>query len=168
MDENSVWINNGGNTTIAPTGTDEIVIPSEKNTKECFTAIRTCSRSKKYDLIVLGVGTTHQCCSKFGAQAEAWPSLGGWVDELMMIQYLNWFSTNVSMNKPCALVLDQYPIHTISLVKEVAQELRIVLIYVPKNATGVHQPLDRRIFGIIKIKLRWRSKAKVYSGSERF
>ncbi|KAK8863852.1 hypothetical protein M9Y10_011543 [Tritrichomonas musculus] len=86
----------------------------------------------------------------------------------MMIQYLNWFSTNVSMYQPCALVLDQYPSHTTSLAKEVAQELRIELIYVPKNATGVYQPLDRRIFGIIKAKLRWRSKAKVYSGSERF
>ena len=38
----------------------------------------------------------------------------------------------------------------------------------PKNATGVYQPLDRLIIGIIKTKLRWRSKAKVYSESERF
>ncbi|KAK8885729.1 hypothetical protein M9Y10_041181 [Tritrichomonas musculus] len=77
QDEISVDINDGGNTTIVPTGTDEIAISSEKNTKECFIAIRTFSRSKKYDLIVLGDTTTHQYCSKFGAQAETWPSLGG-------------------------------------------------------------------------------------------
>ena len=168
MDENSVRINNGGDKTIAPTGTEEIVITSEKNIKECFTAIGTCSRHQKYDLIVLGVGTTFQCCRKFGAHAQAWPSLSGWVDELMMVQYLNWFSENISKHRPCALLLDQYPSHTTDLVKEIAQNLNIELIYIPKNATGTYQPLDRRVFGNVKTKMRCQSKSKVYSGNERF
>lgn len=168
MDETSVMINNGSNKTIAPVGIDEIIITGDKNEKECFTCIGSCSRLKKYDLIVLGVGTTDQCCRKFGTHAMAWPSLGGWVDELTMVRYLNWFHSNVSSGNQCALILDQYPSHCTPLVKEVAQQFNIQLIYIPKNATGVFQPLDRRIFGIIKTKLRCRSKAKIYSGHERF
>lgn len=168
MDETSVRINNGSNKTIAPVGTEEILIPGDKNEKECFTCIGSCSRSKKYDLIVLGVGTTDQCCRKFGTKAMAWPSLSGWVDELTMIRYLNWLQANVSCGNPCALLLDQCPSHCTELVKEVAEQFHIELIYIPKNAPGVFQPLDRRIFGIIKTKLRCRSKAKVYSGHERF
>ena len=168
MDETSVRINNGSNKTIAPVGTEEIIIPGDKNEKECFTCIGSCSRFQKFDLIVLGVGTTDLCCRKFGTNAMAWPSMGGWVDELTMVRYLNWFQANVSSGKPCALILDQYPSHCTSLVKEIAQQFNIQLIYIPKNATGVFQPLDRRIFGIIKAKLRCRSKAKVYSGHERF
>lgn len=42
MDETSVRINNGNDKTIDPTGTEEIIIISEKDNKECFTAIGTC------------------------------------------------------------------------------------------------------------------------------
>ena len=71
---------------IIPIGEEEIIITGEKDLKECFTAIGTCSKNQKYKIIVLGVGTTYRCCQKFGANAEAWPSQSGWVDELAMIQ----------------------------------------------------------------------------------
>lgn len=71
MDETSVRINNGSNKTIAPVGTEEIIIPGDKNEKECFAYIGSCSRFQKFDLIVLGVGTTDQCCRKFGTNAMA-------------------------------------------------------------------------------------------------
>ena len=168
VDETSVRLNNSSDMTIAPTGSDEIIIPTSKNIKENFTAIATCSINHKYDLIVLGVGKTERCCTKFGSNAIAWPSSAGWVNEQVMIDYLLWFSKNVSLSQPCALLLDQYPSHCTDKVKGLAALLNIELIYIPKNATGKFQPLDRRIFGILKAKLCFLSKNKVYSGNDRF
>ena len=129
MDEASVRVNNGNDKTIAPVGAEEIIILGDKNEKECFTCIATCSKLRKHELIMLGVGTTDLCCRKYGKNAMTWPSLGGWVDEMTMICYLNWLSTDVSFRKPCALVLDQYPSHITRLVKYVAASLNIELIY---------------------------------------
>ena len=38
-------------------------------------------------------------------------------------------------------------------IKDFADRLNIELIYVPANGTGTYQPLDRKIFGIVKKKL---------------
>lgn len=75
--------------TIAPTGSDEIIIPTSKNIKENFSAIATCSINHKYDLIVLGVGKTERCCTIFGSNAIAWPSSAGWVNDLLFQLFLN-------------------------------------------------------------------------------
>lgn len=43
MDETSDMINKGSSKAIAPVGTEEIIIPGDKNEKECFTFIGSCS-----------------------------------------------------------------------------------------------------------------------------
>ena len=40
------------------------------------------------------------------------------------------------------------------MIKNYAKDNNIKLIQVPPNGTGEYQPLDRRIFGIVKKKLR--------------
>ena len=55
------------------------------------------------------------------------------------------------MNKQrCALILDRYPSHASEKVIEIAEELKIELVFIPTSATDKFQPLDIRIFGILK------------------
>ena len=53
---------------------------------------------------------------------------------------------------PCALVLDRYASHETEAVKQKAKELDIRLVYIPTSATDKFQPLDRRVFGVLKSK----------------
>lgn len=170
MDETSIRINNGSLRTIAPIGVEKVVIQGSRNEKECFTSIATCSRYKKYPLIMLSKGKTEACCTKFrtSKNSEVWPSLKGWVDESVMIHYLEWFEENVSLGKPCALVLDCYRAHRTDLVKSEAEKRNIELIFVPACGTSIFQPLDRRIFGILKSHLRSLAGSKIFSGPGRY
>ena len=91
----------------------------------------------------------------------------GWINESIMIRYLNHLH-RYNKGKSYALVLDVYPAHRTLNVKEAARALDITLIYVPANGTGIYQPLDRRLFGIIKSKLRSLAKLKIFSGKDRY
>lgn len=59
INETSVMINNRRNITFSPLGIEDTIIIWNKNEKECFTCIGSCSRYKKYDLFVLSMGTTN-------------------------------------------------------------------------------------------------------------
>lgn len=170
MDETSVHINNGSLKTIAPIGLEKVIFEGSRSEKECFTAIATINFNEKFPLILLGKGKTDACCAKFraGKKAEAWPSKKGWVDEEIMIQYLNWLHDNVSLGKPCALVLDCYKAHRTDAVKEEADNLGIELIFVPACGTSIYQPLDRRIFGILKAHLRSLAGSRIFYDTERY
>lgn len=52
-----------------------------------------------------------------------------------------------------APILDVYKAPTRASVKKEAQKLQIKLIFIPAWGTGIYQPLDGRLFGIIKKRL---------------
>jgi hypothetical protein len=52
--------------------------------------------------------------------------------------------------------MDLYKAH--QSVQELCQTLGIRVIFVPANGTGKYQPLDRKIFGIIKNRLASKEK----------
>ena len=172
MDETSVRINNGSTRSLAPIGWEEIIVDAKRNSKECFTVIGTCSLIKKMPLIILTKGTTDASTTKFraGDETEVWPTGNqqGWMNEEMMVKYLYHLHEKFAETYPCALILDCYRAHRTDLVKDVARNLGIKLIYVPANGTGKYQPLDRRIFGILKAKLRSLAKSNIYADEERF
>jgi len=72
-----------------------------------------------------------------------------------MENYLKWLHEKMD-KKPFALVLDCFRAHIDEKVKKLANDLNIELIIVPACGTGIYQPLDRKIFGIVKAKLRAR------------
>lgn len=171
MDETSVRINNGLIRTIAPIGLSDIVIDEKRNDKECFTAIGTCNVKGTANLIVLSKGGD-KACDKFAhlKNVEIWPTYNenGWMNESIMLRYLEYFHVNIAKHQPCALVLDCYKAHhTLAVIKR-ASELNIQLIFVPANGTSLYQPLDRKIFGIVKTKLRSLARSNSFSGPERF
>ena len=98
-------------------------------------------------------------------KAEVWEieNNQGWMNEDIMIMYLDHVHTKLSVGFLCALVLDCYKAHrTDNVKKKKANNLRIELIFVPANGTRIYQPLDRRIFGIIMSKLRSMAKSQVF------
>lgn len=58
--------------------------------------------------------------------------------------------------------------HKTKAVLEKACDSNIQLIFVPANGTGKYQPLDRKIFGILKAKLKALTESQILSGKERF
>lgn len=183
MDETSVRINNGSRRAVAPIGLESIEIDAKRNEKECFTAIMTCTRSQKFPIIILKrgmsvnkkgkkkiVATIRHSYLRSGDKTEVWATLNkqGWMNESIMIRYLNHLHEKIAAHKPCALLLDCFPAHRTPNVKAIAKELGITLIYVPANGTGLYQPLDRRLFGIVKAKLRSLAKSKIFNGKDRY
>lgn len=79
-------------------------------------------------------------------------SPNGWVNEEIMLDYLRWIN-EISMGQECALILDVFAAHRSEEVKRLAEELNINLIFVPANGTSLYQPLDRCIYGPVKMIL---------------
>ena len=84
-------------------------------------------------------------------KSEFFTSVNGWTT--IMEQYLKWIS-NQMQSKPFALIVDCFKAHLNQKVKNLAKSLGIELIIVPACGTGKYQPLDRKIFGIVKEKMR--------------
>lgn len=177
MDETSVRINNGNTRTIAPIGLDTIEIDAKRNEKECFTAIGTCKRSKVLPLIILKRGMKNgiviikgQSKLRSGDRTEVWSTCNkeGWMNESIMLKYLQNLYDKYTKGAKSALVIDCYRAHKTPTVLETAKVLNIEIMLVPANGTGKYQPLDRALFGILKAKLRTLAKSKVFSGKDRF
>ena len=80
-------------------------------------------------------------------------SQSGWTTAQVMQEYLVWLWDRMGKKLFC-LILDVFEAHRDDSVKELAEDLGIQLIYVPACGTGEFQPLDRRLFGIVK-KISW-------------
>jgi hypothetical protein len=54
--------------------------------------------------------------------------------------------------------MDQFSAHKTDMVLSTAAKLTIEIIWIPEEATGIYQPLDRRMFGALKSKgcAKWR------------
>ena len=168
VDETVIRISNSSKRTIAPIGMDEIVIEGDVNDKECITAIGTITRENRYPFIIITKGKTERSCKKFKIRGDTqvWPSGTdkAWMKEQIKLKYLDYLYNNWSERQPCALLLDCFKAHCTNAVKKFAKEHFIELIYVPANGTSHFQPLDRRIYGILKSKLRSLAGTKIYSG----
>lgn len=172
IDETSIRINNGSMRTVAPIRMEEVIVDKARNEKECFTAIGCCTRCEALPLVIVSKGKTDQSKLKCNVDNKETILLtknsNGWTNEDVMLQYLEFFRKNIVGKDDCALVLDCLAAHRTPAVLNKAAELRIDLIFVPANGTGYYQPLDRRIFGILKSKLRSITGTQCLSGESRY
>ena len=76
--------------------------------------------------------------------------------------------SNWSDKQPCTLLLGCLKAHSTASVLKFAKDHFIELIFVPANGKSEYQPLDRRIFGILKSKLDSLSVSWIFTGYERF
>ena len=110
---------------------------------------------------------SHQKFSEMKSDAsdyEIYHSPGGFADEEAILHYLDIVHAWVK-REPCALILDRYVSHQTDKVKQKAAALEIKLIYIPTSATDVYQPLDRRVFGVLKSKGSMIFNSFVYGNS---
>jgi len=164
MDETHVCIDNSSGTVISHKGQDKVTIyRSHVNTKEGFTAIATCSQVRKFPLIVITKGKklkrpkkqiiVEDSNTQETSSITHFRSESGWTNVDVMKNYLDWLYEQMN-HKPCALIIDCFKAHIDEEIKKYAKQKNIELIIVPACGTGIYQPLDRKIFGILKAKLR--------------
>lgn len=174
FDETSVRIVNSSTKTLALKGTEEVIVNQKRNDREAFTAIGTITLEQTLPLIILKKGKNRNkglnTKLRSGDATELWYTNNnqGWVNEDIMLRYLDWLSINFTEGFPSVVVCDCYKAHLTPSVREKASSLNILLVVVPANGTGKFQPLDRIIFGIIKAKLRALANTEIFSGENRF
>jgi hypothetical protein len=81
--------------------------------------------------------------------------VSGWCDKNVAISDLAWLRTIRPVGK-WAVIWDVYAAHRDLTVKVKARELDIRLIYIPPGMTDKLQPLDSRIFGSLKARVKAR------------
>jgi hypothetical protein len=98
-------------------------------------------------------GKTQRCERKFGANPNVVVrhTESGWASAELIVAYVEWLSRDVAKGCPCALVLDLYPSRRTDRVARTAEDNDGEVLFVPAPAIGIFQPLDRRIFGELKI-----------------
>jgi hypothetical protein len=69
---------------------------------------------------------------------------------------------------PILLLLDTYSAHRCEVTRTIAELWKIDLLFIPPGCTNLVQPLDRRVFGVLKAHARqlWREEEESASGRE--
>ncbi len=79
----------------------------------------------------------------------------GWSTHESFIRYMEFLIKELNPgDKPIYLLLDMHPSHRHKAVKDFAIQKNIKLRYIPPGCTDILQPLDIKIFGILKKKAR--------------
>ena len=165
MDETFVTTRNLQTRVVGLKGQETIRVNDENlNQKEGTTFIGTVCMDPniRIPLGLISKGKTKRCEKKYGNQNSEeliTHSENGWMTPSVMKIYLKWLHEMMGKTS-FALILDVYRAHIEKSVKEEAKKLGIKLIFVPACATGLYQPLDRRLYGIIKKKLISNDKNK--------
>lgn len=155
MDETHVKTWNFPNRVVAEKGTETVRVEDNFfNDKEGTTFVGAVSMNpqKKFPLSIIAKGKTHRCEKKyevFDKETQITHSESGWMTPKIMIQYLKWLKQRMN-NQSFYLILDVYKAHIDNTVRKAAKKLQINLIFVPACGTGLYQPLDRRLFGLVK------------------
>lgn len=155
--------------------TREVVRGEKFNAKEGTTVIASIQMQleQRIPLVIVAKGKTKLSEKKYGVEdteeeeeEEEWNSEideekeeedkelivhspSGWTNREVMVKYLKWLSKKMN-DEPFALVFDVYKSHLDKEVRKEAKRLGIKLIYVPACGTGKYQPLDIRVFGVLK------------------
>ena len=141
---------------LAEVGKEEVAAQLPDDYRKAFTVLATIGADgTKYPPLFFAKGKTSISFQQFkdmNADPTSYElvfSEGGNTDEQVMMKYLEMVHRWVN-SEPCVLILDRYSAHTMESVIAKAAELHIELIFIPTSATDKYQPLDKRIFGILK------------------
>ncbi len=159
MDETQIKTNNLSPQMIALKGQETVKCLKENvNEKEGTTFIATVAMNpkKRFPLAIVAKGKTKRSEVKYQIDQSS-PELithsqNGYTTSDVMKVYLKWLRKRMT-DGPFALILDVYKSHVEKSVRQLAEKLQIRLIFVPACGTGKYQPLDRRLFGIVKKQL---------------
>lgn len=163
VDETSWRITNGRLHTVTIKGSDHVAVQMKEDPKKCLTVIACCTKSgERLPLWMIAKGKTEACEQRYRTdprlvnyirrkQLFIDHSENGWSTCQIMIRYLTWLK-NYKNGYMVNVVWDLHASHRSEEVKAKASELEIGLTYIPAGQTDEWQPLDRRIFGILKAR----------------
>jgi hypothetical protein len=148
--------------TWATTGAPSVSCVIENNEKEGVTAIASVDAAgMKLPLTVIGKGKTLRCLRALDLPPEVWTatSQSGWTTTDVMCRYFQLLREHLYHTGPLVILLDTYAAHRAAATRDAAARLQVELVFIPPGCTDRLQPLDRRIFGVLKAHAReiWRS-----------
>ena len=140
------------------TGVDNVTREGTINDKSQVTIIASIAADRtKLPLLFIAQGKTSQVEeSQIGDVGFHWKTHteSGWVNNQAFSFYLHKLREYFDDNEPIHLLMDLYPAHMTPDIRREADELNIVFHIIPAGLTDFYQPLDRKIFGILKAKAR--------------
>lgn len=163
MDETAWRLSNGKLQTLAKRGSDEVTCFTQVDDRTCLTVICTITASgKKLAPWVIVKGKTERAEQRYkddprinrlvrSRRLFIVHSENGWSDAGVMRSYLEWFSEEMG-NEWSLLLWDLHSSHRCDEVKTEAVNRHVNLAFIPAGQTSVWQPLDRKIFGMLKAK----------------
>jgi hypothetical protein len=164
MDETHWKAVAAGFLTWAEKGAESVTCYISNDEKDGVTVIAAIDAAgNKLPLTVVGKGKTPRCLGSYCLPPAVWGlvSESGWTTTQVMVQWLSALRQNLFPDdRPVAVILDTYAAHRCQEVRTAASNLNIELIFIPPGCTDLLQPLDRRVFGVLKSKARrrWRSR----------
>jgi hypothetical protein len=153
----------GGIWTWAATGSESVTCAVDNNEKEGITVIAAVDAAgTKLPLTVIGKGKTPRCLTALNLPPEVWAitSESGWTTIEVMCEYFRLLRTHIYPTGPLVVLLDAFSAHRSPITKAVAELFNVRLVFIPPGCTDVLQPLDRRVFGVLKARARqlWRTQ----------
>jgi hypothetical protein len=148
--------------TWAETGVESVSCQLEDDEKAGVTVIAGITAAgTKLPLTVVGKGKTKRCLAGYElpTSVNADFSESGWTNIEVICRYFAFLrGTLFCDSEPLIVILDTYSAHRAQVVREIAQLWGITLIFIPPGCTDRLQPLDRRVFGVLKAYAReqWR------------
>jgi hypothetical protein len=151
-----------GMLTSTETGAENVQIETGGLEKAGITVVAAITAAgARLPLFFLAAGRTDRVhATQIGDVTGHWVghSPSGWQTEGTFSDYLRQLSA-CHGGRPFHLILDKYAAHRTNQVQALAADLGITMHLIPASCTDQLQPLDRRIFGILKAKAR----AKFYN-----
>ena len=150
-------------TTWGRRGDEQVDVQLDAKEKEGLTVLACVTASCLIlPLWLIAKGKTDACHEQLGdpqghlvAHSES-----GWTTVETFSQFLMSVRERFADDDPIYLLLDLYSVHRSDEIKELAENLGIHLVFIPPGMTDHYQPLDRRVFGVLKqyMRLLWRKE----------
>lgn len=142
--------------TWATTGSENVIILTKDEEKANFTCM--CSITSNYQALKLFLILDNKKVTNDefeNIENDSYPhsvnmSNSQWMTQKLFCEYLKFLRDQISADKTIHLLIDNAPSHKGQIIEDKAEELNIILHYIPPGCTDELQPLDIRIFGCLK------------------
>jgi hypothetical protein len=144
-------------------GAESVHCNADNDDKEGVRVIAAVDAAgRKLPLTVIGKGNTKRRLAGYALPSEVWGEYSdtGWTTSDIMCCHLWHLRHELFHEGPLVIILDTYAAHRAKEVREIAQLWGIELVFIPPGCTDRLQPLDRRVFGVLKAYARqmWRTR----------
>jgi hypothetical protein len=123
----------------------------------------------KLPLSLIGKGKPSRRLKHYEFPGEVWTATSetAWSNETVICEFLTGLRRVLySDGHDLVLVMETYSAYRTAQAKEFAYLLKIPAIYIPRGCTDLCQPLDRRIFEILKSYPRQYRRQNYYSNTD--